>query len=117
MREPLLKVIVARPNRPPQPCEGVVAVPFDDLPALRVLGPRLHQRLGGVAELAQLLPRLARVLGLDQLHGDVVHDLAVHGHGDLGKAVGGENGVGALVDDPAFEQPAVEALAGRVDGC
>ena len=36
-------------------------------------------------------------LGLDQLHGDVVHDLAVHG--DLWESLGRKDGLFALVDD------------------
>ena len=45
--------------------------------------PRLDHLLRSLAVPRQLLPRFAGKLRLHQLHGQVVHDLPVHGHGDF----------------------------------
>ena len=54
-----MKVLVAGADRPPEPAEGVLDVPLDQLPALRVGASHLHQFLGGFAVLRELLPRLS----------------------------------------------------------
>jgi hypothetical protein len=55
----LLEIVVVGTHGPPQPVEGVLHVPLDDLPALRGRTANLHQLLGGLAILGKLLPGLA----------------------------------------------------------
>ncbi len=59
MLQSLLKVIVVGPHRSSQPVEGVLHVPLDDLATLGGRAPDLHQLLGGLAILGQLLPGFA----------------------------------------------------------
>ena len=55
----LLEVVIVGSDRPPQPVEGVLHVPLDDLPALGRRASNLHQLLGGLAVLGKLLPGFA----------------------------------------------------------
>ena len=55
----LLEIVVVGPDCPPQPVEGVLHVPLDDLPALGRSAANLHQLLGGLAVLGKLLPGFA----------------------------------------------------------
>ena len=79
--------------------------------------PGLDHLLGRLAVPRQLFSRLAGEFWLNQLHWQVVHNLAVHGHGDLGKAERGQQTVGARVDHLSLHQPAAERARRSVNAC
>jgi hypothetical protein len=55
----LLEIVIVGPHCSSQPVEGVLHVPLDDLATLGGRAPDLHQLLGGLAILGQLLPGFA----------------------------------------------------------
>jgi len=78
--------------------------------------PSFDHFLGGLGVLGELLAGVAGKLGPLQLHGQVVHDLLVHGYRHLGSTLTRKERVRPSVHHLAFQQPPVEGILGRIDG-